>query len=135
MAKEGLTNTNRKIIVVAVIGLVVGLALGIFISAIFNLPNVILPTQSGAGNNNQVQVSGTVQKTQTGTIYFLQLASFYDNDSIKTSSPIKDGKYSVLLVGGQSYDIFIDRYPRYSSETPDYTLYVPSGATTFTANF
>jgi hypothetical protein len=120
---------------VAVIGLVVGLLMGIFIGVILNLSNVIPPTQSGAGNNNQVQVTGTVQNTQTGTIYFLQLAKFYSNDSIKTSSPIKDDKYSVLLVCGQSYDIFVDRYPRYSYETPDYTLYVPSGATTFIADF
>jgi hypothetical protein len=80
-------------------------------------------------------VSGTVRNTQTGTIHFLQLARFYDKDAIKASSPIEDGRYSVLLVGGQSYDIFVNRYPAYSDETPDYTLYVPSGVITFTADF
>ena len=121
----------------AVIGLVIGLALGIFISVILNLPNVILPTQSGVGMSNQVQVSGTVQVTQTGTIYFLQTPwdSFIENETIRTSSPIVDGKYSVLLVGGKSYDIFIDDYPSYWDEDPDYVLYVPAGVTTFTADF
>jgi hypothetical protein len=117
--------TNGKIIVGTAIGLVVGLALGIFISVILNLPNAILPT--GTGTNNQVQVSGTVQKTQTGTIYFRNL-----NRTIETSAPIIDGKYSVLLVGGQSYDVYVNYY---SYSTPNYLLYVPSGVATFTADF
>jgi hypothetical protein len=133
MEKRRSTKTNGKISVLAVIGLVIGLVLGIVISVVFNLPSKINPT--GAGTGNQVQVSGTLQNPQSGTIHFLQLAKFYDDDAIKSSSPIVDGKYSVLLVGGQSYDIFVNRYPSYSDEDPDYTLYVPEGVTTFTADF
>jgi hypothetical protein len=107
-----------------VIGLLIGLVLGIFISPI------LLPKQTGAGTNNQVQVSGTVNGKQTGTIYFRT-----SNESIRTSSPIIDGKYNVLLVGGQSYDIYIDYYHSSSYYTPDFVLYVPLGVTVLTANF
>jgi hypothetical protein len=124
---------NGKIIGVAVASLVIGLVLGIAISVVFNLPSMINP--SGAGIGNQVQVSGTVRDTQTGTIYFLQLAKFYEDDMIHSSSQIVNGRYSVVLVGGQSYDIFVNWYPDYSDEEPDYTLYVPEGVTTFTADF
>lgn len=126
---------NGKIVVGLSVGLVIGLALGILVSMVFNLPSLIMPTQSGAGIGNQVQVSGTVRDTQTGTISFLQLAKFYDDDMIKSSSPIIDGRYSVVLVGNQSYDIFVDRYPNYATAKPDYTIYVPSGVTTFAADF
>jgi cell division protein FtsL len=53
-----------------------------------------LQNQIKSLKNNQVQVSGTVQVTQTGTIYFRNL-----NRTIETSVPITNGKYSVLLVG------------------------------------
>ena len=90
---------NGKIIGAAVASLVIGLVLGIAISVVFNLPSMINP--SGAGIGNQVQVSGTVRDTQTGTIYFLQLAKFYEDDMIHSSSQIVNGRYSVVLVGGQ----------------------------------
>lgn len=85
-----------------------------------------LLNMSGAGVSNQVQVSGTVSITQTGTIYFTSL-----NGTIKSSVPITNGQYSVLLVSGQSYDVRVDGgyYPRY------YSLYVPLSVATFTANF
>jgi hypothetical protein len=124
---------NGKIIAATSIGLVIGLVLGILISIVFNLPTVT--NTNGAGISNQVQVSGMVRDTQTGTIYFLQLAKLHNDDMIHSSSPIVDGKYSVVLVGNQSYDIFVDRYPYYSTEKPDYAVYVPSGVTTFTADF
>jgi len=92
-------------------------------------------SSSGAGNNNQVLVSGSIQNVQSGTLHFLQLAKFYDDDAIKGSTSIEDGKYSITLVGGLSYDIFVDRYPSYSDEDPDFTLYVPFGVSTFIANF
>jgi len=106
-------------------------------SQINDLQNQVSNLQNQLNNmtGNQVQVSGTLQNPQSGTIYFLQLAKFYDDDAIKASSPIVNGGYSVMLVGGQSYDIFVNRYPSYSDEEPDYTLYVPEGVTTFTANF
>ncbi len=87
-----------------------------------------LLNMSGAGVNNQVQVSGTVSVTQTGTMHFTS----YPNSSIKSSVPITNGQYSVLLVGGISYNIEVT-YPPYNH--PDYTLYVPLGVATFTANF
>jgi hypothetical protein len=123
---------NRKTIAGTSIGLVVGLVLGIAISVILNFPSL---NTTGAGTSNQVQASGNLQNIQTGTIYFLQLTKFYDDDAIKSSSPIVNGDYTVLLVGGQSYDIFVNRYPDYSDEDPDYTLYVPQGVATYTANF
>ncbi|MCW4044846.1 MAG: hypothetical protein NWE94_04945 [Candidatus Bathyarchaeota archaeon] len=113
-------------------------------SQIANLQNQIsalnatitnIQTQGRGTIVSQVQVSGSLHSTQTGTIYFLQCAKFYSEDAIKASSPIVNGKYSVWLVGGQSYDIFVNRYPAYSDIKPDFTLYVPSGVTTFTADF
>ena len=107
--------------------MVVGLALGIFISAILNLPNVIMPTQTGAGMSNQVQVSGKVQVTQSGTVRFRNL-----NRTIDTSVPIANGEYSILLLGGDSYDVYVYWEGRLQYS---YWLYVPSGVTTFTADF
>jgi NhaP-type Na+/H+ or K+/H+ antiporter len=46
---------TNKILIGIVIGLVVGLVLGIAVSAVIKLP-----TKTGRGANNQVQVSGTV---------------------------------------------------------------------------
>lgn len=101
---------------------------------ITDLQNQIADLQNqiaAAGTNSQVQVSGTVYGKQTGTIYFRT-----SNESVRTSSPITDGKYSVLLVGGQSYDIYIDHYSCNSViEDPDFVLYVPLGVTVFSANF
>jgi hypothetical protein len=119
------SSKNRSILIVAlVIGLVVGLVLGVFISVVFNLPSSF---HKGAGTNNQVQVSGSVQVTQSGTIGFDNL-----NRTIETSGIISNGEYSVLLVGGQSYDVYV-YIPNDSYRT--YSLYVPLGVTTFTANF
>ncbi len=86
-----------------------------------------LLNMSGAGVSNQVQVSGTVSITQTGTIQFTNLVG-----TIESSVPITNGKYSILLVGGQSYHVYVSIPGAYGSS---YTLYVPLGVTTFTANF
>lgn len=95
-----------------------------------------LQNQLNNMTGNQVQVSGTVQITQTGTLYFIETPWHeVENNTVSTSAPIVEGGYSVLLVGGKSYDIFVNDYPFYLSDTPDYTLYVPEGVTTFTANF
>jgi hypothetical protein len=114
------------------IGLVVGLALGF----------VLYPTllvAPAVGKNNQVQVSGTVQNVRYSTLCFVNL-----NFTIETSAPINtvsgtyNGTYSVLLVGGQSYEVFSDYCPPVStvrSTTSDYNpFYVPLGVTTFTEN-
>jgi len=118
---------KKMIILVSIVfGLVVGLALGIFVSVVFNLPSSF---HNGVGVNNQVQVSGTVSQTQNGTIKFISL-----NGSINTSVPIIKGGYSVLLIGGQSYNVFVYSFGAYSY-SHSYSLYVPLGVTTFTANF
>ena len=98
-----------------------------------NLESTIAELRSqiaAAGTHSQVQVSGTVRDYQTGTIYFRT-----SNESVRTSSPIIDGKYNALLIGGESYDIYIDYYHSTNYYTPDFTLYVPLGVTVFTANF
>lgn len=87
-----------------------------------------LLNMSGAGVSNQVQVSGTVSITQTGTIEFTSL-----NGTIKSSVPIANGKYSILLVGGQSYNVRVENERGYYAG--DYSLYVPLSVATFTANF
>lgn len=109
-----------------VIGLVIGLVLGVFVSVIFNLPNSI---HMGVGVASQVQVSGTVPNRTTGTLCFSNL-----NHTIETTALITNGEYSVLLVGGQSYEVFDTYFPP-SGYSPDYnTFYVPLGVTTFTEN-
>jgi hypothetical protein len=118
--------TNGKLVLGVSIGLVVGLVLGISISVFLNLGSIINPTGTGIGN--QVQVSGTVKGRQTGTIVFVNL-----NKTIQTSAPITDGKYSVLLVGGQSYDVAAG--DKSTGDYSTYKLYVPSGVATFTADF
>jgi hypothetical protein len=100
-------------------------------SQVANLNSTLrgLLNMSGAGIRNQVQVSGTVSETQSGTIEF---RNYYGN--ITSSVPITNGRYSILLVGGQSYDVYI-----YLADELDYSYYgysyVPVGVTTFTANF
>jgi len=111
-----------------VIGLVVGLVLGIFVSVIFNLPNSI---HTGVGIASQVQVSGTVPNRTNGTLCFRNL-----NQTIETTAPITNGEYSVLLVSGQSYNIYYNFVPKIGEEYYGnyYTFYVPLGITTFTQN-
>ena len=87
--------------------------------------------QTGTGTSNQTQVSGTLTETRTttyaGTISFRSLDGI-----IRTSVPVIDSKYSVLLVGGLSYTVTIDfdDLAWYS-----HSLYVPLGVPTFTADF
>ena len=110
---------NKKLILGTVIGLVVGLALGIFVGVVFIVPNMV---------RNQVQVSGTVSEAHTGTIKFTNL-----NQTIVTSASITNGEYSVWLVGGQSYNVVV--YLVTGNTVGTYSLYIPSGVATFTANF
>jgi hypothetical protein len=127
------SHRNRNTGIAAlVIGLVIGLALGIFISPI------LLPKQTGAGTNNQVQVSGTIQEEHPSEIHFASIAvNSSSYGQISSSSLIINGQYSVVLVGGQSYDVRIYYQPVGNSypTSSTYSLYVPSGVTTFTADF
>jgi hypothetical protein len=112
-----------------VIGLtIIGLVIGVFVSALFRL---LSSFNNGVGIRNEVQVSGTVSITQTGTIEF---DTFENNTTIRVraSGSIVNGSYSVSLVGGQSYNVTVS-YGEHSEQS--YSIYVPLGVTTFTANF
>lgn len=93
--------------------------------------NLLSSFNKGVGIKNKVQVSGTVSVTQTGTIEF---DTFVNNTTIRVraSGSIVNGSYSVPLVGGQSYNVTVS-YGEYSKQS--YSIYVPLGVTTFTANF
>jgi hypothetical protein len=117
----------NKIIIGIVIGLVIGLVLGIAISAVIKLP-----TKTGTGTNNQVTVSGTVTPAPYDTVTTLYFQNL--NGTFETSTPVVNGQYSVLLLGGQSYNVF-DYQPYSSTSESDYQpFYLPLGVTTFTQN-
>ncbi len=119
---------NNKIVIGTVIGLIAGLMLGVFMGVLITSPSGILPSKTGAGTNNQVQVSGTIEETGISSIEFTNL-----NGTISSSAPIINGVYSILLVGGQSYNV--DLFEQYGNEAYEFSLYVPLGVTTFAANF
>jgi hypothetical protein len=76
----------------------------------------------------RVQVSGTISETRISSIQFINLAG-----KISTTSPITNGVYSVVIVGGQSYAISLLDQQGNIRKTA--SLYVPSGVTTFHADF
>ncbi len=88
---------------------------------------------TGAGINNQVQVEGTVNLTQTGTITFSNSEEQKRNTSqplIETTGLIVNHQYSVVLVGGHTYSVAISDDPR------DYLrVHVPLTIYVFTANW
>ena len=119
-------NSNSKIVMGTVIGLIAGLVLGVFIGVLFISPSSILPIKAGAGTNNQVQVSGTVPNEKSGTLTFRNL-----NQTIETTATITNSEYSVLLVGGQSYNIYYDFLPSNGGYVSEYNaFYVPLGVPT-----
>ena len=119
---------NSKIVVGTVIGLIAGLMLGLFMGVLVASPSGIQPSKTGAGINNQVQVSGTIEETGISSIEFTSL-----NGTISSSVPILNGVYSILIVGGQSYNV--DLFEQNGKEAYEFSLYVPLGVTTFAANF
>ena len=95
------------------------LVLGIWIGAVIKLPTEL---------NNVVQVSGTVSPHNASILYFESLSGTFN-----TSANVVNGQYSVLLTGGQSYNVF--NLPPYAYQENVYkSFYVPSGITTFTEN-
>jgi hypothetical protein len=113
-------------IVLLVVVIILGAIVGILST---NLPS----TNQGTGTNNQVQVSGSIQEQNPTEIYFVSFSK-----TISTSAIITNGQYSVVLVGNQSYAVMVTYQPNdgvYSSTSNSYTIYIPSGVTTFTANF
>jgi hypothetical protein len=119
---------NNKIVLGSVIGLVVGLVLGIFVGVLVISPSGILPSKTGGGTNEQVQVSGTIQDSSVATIKFTSL-----DETITSSVPDVNGAYSILLLGNQSYIVQLIYQNGYIQN--GLSTYVPSGVTTFTANF
>jgi len=126
---------NNKIIIGVVIGLIAGLMLGVFIGVLIVSPSGVLPSKTGAGINNQVQVSGSIKEAQIIEIEFVSIP----NGTVSTSAPVTNGGYSALLIGGQSYKVNLYsansniEYP--PSLYGTFSLYVPLGVPTFTANF
>jgi hypothetical protein len=120
---------RRNMMIVAILtGLLIGLGLGIFVSVLFNLPSSF---HTEVGVNNQVQVSGTVPaEPVTTTLYFRS-----SNGTMETSAPVINGQFSVLLIGGQSYEVFDYLPSTDSTYGGDYApFYVPLGVTIFTEN-
>ena len=121
---------NSKIVLGTTIGLIAGLVLGVFIGVLFISPSGILPNKTGVGTNNQVQVSGYIQETQISDIQFVSIP----NRTVSTTVPVTNGGYKALLIGGQSYNVYL--LNQYGGTDYTFTLYVPSGVTYFTtANF
>jgi hypothetical protein len=115
---------NDKIVIGTVVGLIVGLVLGVFVGVMF-----ISPKNTGVETNNQVQVSGYINDATITKIMFVSLA----NRNISTSASITNHGYEAIILGGQSYTVYL-----YNSEglSATSTLYVPSGVAYFTtANF
>jgi hypothetical protein len=116
-----------------VIGLVVVLALGVFVLVLFSFNK-----GSFAGNGlSNVLVWGTVSETQTGTIKFsndLEVSIDRSMPVLSTSVPIVNGQYDVDLVGGHSYNVYVyvDGHHSYDYS---YSLYAPLGVGAFKANF
>jgi hypothetical protein len=144
---------NSKIVLGIVVGLIAGLLLGVFVGVLVISPSGILPIKtvnptptpspiptsspvSGVGTNNQVQVSGTIQEENASEISFSSIIG--SSQKVQTSAIITNGQYSVVLVGNQSYDVVV-AYPSVYEPSENnynsYTIFVPSGVTTFSANF
>lgn len=123
---------DNKIIIGVVVGLVIGLIVGAFIGIA-----VYPSTHNGAGTKNQVQVSGTVQSgIITGNTLYFQSAFW----NILTTASIVNGHYSVLLTGGQTYNIYgsnpipFEGERNYTEPSDFNPFYLPSGVTRFTEN-
>jgi len=90
-------------------------------------PEAFGASMNAAEIENQIQVSGTIHAIQNGTIVFFDGHDLFSSD-ITVSSPIINGQFSVLLVGGKSYNVVTDN-------AWYYLLYVPLDAKNFTVNF
>jgi hypothetical protein len=111
------------------IGLVVGLALGIYALYPLVSPN------PAAGKNNQVQVVGEVKLPSGVSNPTITFDAIGANTTIDTTVPIgSSGQFSVILVGGLSYQISVNGGNSLGSEgySCGSSIYVPSGVTTFT---
>ncbi len=88
----------------------------------------------------QVRLSGYVSEYNATSISFSSTST-----SIVTSSLIYGNQYNVVLLGNQAYSVTVNyiAYSNgifglgagYTSTSNSYTIYIPSGVTTFTANF
>jgi len=114
------------LVVVIILGAIVGI-----------LSTNLLSSNQGTGTNNQVIVSGTVSGATDNVIDSVSSS----NQNLTASAPIINGRYTVSLVNGQSYQAVTpsgdpSHYPPNASEyySATATFYVPSGVSTFTQN-
>ena len=106
-----------------------GLALGAYVL------NPAISTHPAGGKNNQVQVNGKFGLSLSGTNPSINFVGAGANTTINTTVPIdSNGQFSVVLVGGVSYQITVHgvstsvSYEGYCESS----IYVPSGISTFT---
>jgi len=122
---------NNKLLLGIVVGMIIGLVLGVFTSFFFNFSSLFIDsTNSGAGTHNQVQVKGTISETG---ISWIQFINFSGNTTTTTTAPITHRAYNVSIVGGQSYNVYL--LDQHGADQKQLSLYVPSGVTTFYADF
>ncbi len=119
---------KKAVIVGIAIGVIIVLALGIFIGV-----SIIKPNKT----SNEATISGTVSGATDSVIDFVSVS----NQNLTASASIINGRYSVSLPNGQSYVAMTPAgdpscYPSGASEyyTASATFYVPSGDSTFTQN-
>jgi len=112
---------KSKIVIWLATGLIIGLVL-VALVGVFFIPQLL----NNAGTD-QVQVSGNVRTTQTGIIVFSA-----GDGSFYSSCPIAGGQYRVVLEGGESYNVTIKNN---GVDCGNYSLYIPTGVTTFEADF
>jgi hypothetical protein len=127
-----------------IISVFVGLALGILATILIVMPSLTFQDYAERALNQSglVLVSGTVSDSfgnhlgGANTLYFDSV-----NQSIGMSAPLTNNYYSVLLVAGLSYYVFLNYNPPIAncSNVPlgdtIGEFHVPLGITTFTKNF
>ncbi len=119
----------------------VAIIVGVVFIVLIALVGISLVALSNSGKNTQtngqVQVSGTVtfQGSSSNTLYFQNT-----NESILTSASVVNGHYSVMLTGGQSYNIYtfnptvFEGERSYAPNSDFSPFYLPSGVTSYTEN-
>lgn len=129
VAMPGSLGYRNKLVAALAVGLVIGLGLGVAISALVIGPKEVLCIV------NPVEVSGTVRGTQFGSIQFIN-ENEAESTRYKHRVQIVNGNYSIVLSGGQTYRVYVG-LPGITSAAPYYpsSVYVPLNVTTFTVNF
>ena len=115
-------------VVLLLVGLLVGSLVGILVLS------PILSPSNGAGRDNQVQVSGSLPSSLSGTVSSIEFSSREAPTPFDTTTTIdSSGHFSVILLAGISYT-----YEAYDTNGRSYcggTLYVPTGTTSYSTSF